>query len=317
MAMRDAFFFVTGLGFLFLAKSKNVLTGYVRPKPFGTSETERCVAHDIRVVDNWMHYLERYLQTDAMAALRTRDVLELGPGSDLGTGLYLLSKGVGTYSACDVNDLAAAAPDALYEALFSRISEDADMSSGEIREELVRAQRGDPSRINSVVRHDFDLVSAFRKDSIDLVFSNLAFEHFDNIDATVSSLSIVCRPEASIVAQIDLKTHSRWIGIKDPNNIYRYPRWLYDLFWFRGQPNRLRPKDYAEAFDRHGWTDIVLKPVKWLDAGRRASLDTEFRDSSNQMDQLSVILCARKKSGRNDKISVDPSAGNESEIGRH
>ena len=164
-----------------------------------------------------------------------------------------------------------------------------------MRWELTRARKGEPSRINSVVRSDFNLVSAFEKDSIDLVFSSRAFEHFDDIDATVSGLSTVCRPGATIVALIDLQTHSRWIKHKDPNNIYRYPRWLYDLFWFREQPNRLRPRDYVEAFERHGWTDIVLEPMKQLDGSRTDTLSAEFMNTSSQMDLLSVVLCARKQ----------------------
>jgi len=196
--------------------------------------------------------------------------------------------------------------DSLYEALFSQITAAGEMSADQMRGELARTRKGDPSRINSVVTQDFDLASAFVEDSIDLVFSSRAFEHFDNIDATVSGLSIVCRPGAIIVALIDLQTHSRWIKHKDPNNIYRYPRWLYDLFWFREQPNRLRPRDYAEVFERHGWTDIVLEPVKQLDDGRTDALSTEFMDASNQMDQLSVVLCARKKGDQYGKVSAIP-----------
>ena len=295
MTTRDVFFFTVGIGFLFLAKCQNMLTGYVAPKSFGTSETERCIAYDISVVEDWMHHLGQYLQTDAATVLRDKAVLELGPGSDLGTGLCLLSKGVDTYNACDVNDLAAAAPDALYEALLSQIAEAGEMSTDHIREELARTRKGEPSRINSVVKQDFDLASAFGENSIDLVFSSRAFEHFDDIDAVVSGLSIVCRPGATIVALIDLQTHSRWIKHKDPNNIYRYPRWLYDLFRFREQPNRLRPRDYDEAFERHGWTDIVLVPVKQLDEDRTDTLSAEFMNTSSQMDLLSIVLCARKQ----------------------
>jgi SAM-dependent methyltransferase len=279
---------------LFLAKAKNVLGGYSSPKPFNFSLPERCVSYDLQVVDNWLSHLGQYLNADGEAALRGRNVLELGPGSDLGAGLYLLSKGARTYSACDVNGLALAVPDAFYERLFARFPADSRKTIVQIREELVRAKSGVSSRINYVVRSDFDLISAFGEDAIDLVFSQAAFEHFDDIDTTMAGLSKVCRPGAVILAEIDLKTHSRWIRDQDPNNIYRYPQWLYRAFWFRGAPNRVRPLEYVRALERWGWTDIVVLPLSQLDNQDASVLNTAFRDSSNQMTFLTIVLCARK-----------------------
>lgn len=292
--LRDCLLFVVGLGFLFLAKAKNVLRGYSSPKPFDISQTDRCVEYDMQVVDAWLGHLGRYLNADGEAALRGRDVLELGPGSDLGAGLYLLSKGASTYSACDVNDLAAKAPDAFYETLFARFPANSRKAVDQMREELARAKSGVSSRLNYVLRADFDLASAFEEDTVDLVFSQAAFEHFDDIDATVAGLSEVCRPGAVIVAEIDLKTHSRWIRDQDPNNIYRYPQWLYRAFRFRGAPNRVRPLEYVRALERCGWVDIAVLPLSQLDDQDASALDAAFRDSANQMTYLSVVLYARK-----------------------
>jgi len=295
MAMRDTFFFAAGLAFLLLAKAKNVLHGYSSPKPFDISDAERCVTYDMAVVDEWLSHLERYVGgADDDFGLSGRDVLELGPGSDLGVGLYLLSKGVHSYSACDVNNLALAVSDSFYETLFARLRADGKVDSSELlRAELARTKHGAASRLNYVVRDDFDLASAFGENAVDLVFSQAAFEHFDDIDATVGGLSSVCRPGAVIVAEIDLKTHSRWIRDKDPNNIYRYPQWLYHAFWFRGAPNRQRPVQYIAAFERHGWTDIVVLPLSRRDTQDDSSLNAAFRDASNEMSLLSVVLCAR------------------------
>lgn len=97
-----------------------------------------------------------------------------------------------------------------------------------------------------------------------------------------------------MVAQVDLKTHSRWIREHDPNNSYRYPRWLYRLFWFQGAPNRVRPQEYVRALRRCGWTDIEITPLSQLGDRRIRSVDTAFRDPSDQMNVLSIVLCARK-----------------------
>lgn len=295
MAVRDVFFFAAGLAFLFLAKTKNILHGYVSPKPFDVSDFERCVAYDIAVVDEWLSHLRRYEGSpNDDFDLSGRDVLELGPGSDLGVGLYLLSMGVHSYSACDVNNLALAVPDSFYETLIAKLQADDRADSSELlRAELACTKRGAASRLNYVVRDDFDLAAAFGGETIDLVFSQAAFEHFDDINATMGGLSSVCRPGAVIVAEIDLKTHSRWIRDKDPNNIYRYPAWLYRTFWFRGAPNRVRPVQYVHALEQHGWTDIVVVPLSRCDTQDVSGMNEAFRDDSNEMSLLSVVLCAR------------------------
>lgn len=295
VAIRDIYYYFAGLGFLFLAKAKNVLRGYSTPKPFGFRQVELCVEYDLRVVDQWLSYLGRYLQADAKASLAGKNILELGPGSDLGAGIYLLAQGAAKYNALDVNRLATTAPDAFYEALFSKL-EGASNTSGveQLRHELTRAKTGAPSRLNYVVHRDFDISKAFGENTIDIVFSQAAFEHFDDVNRTIAELTTVCRPGAVLVAEIDLRTHSRWIREKDPNNIYRYHPALYRLFWFWGIPNRFRPRDYVQALDRHGWTDISVIPLSRLHAQDFSVLTRSFRDTANQMELLSIVLCARR-----------------------
>jgi SAM-dependent methyltransferase len=286
---------VVGIGFLALAKTKNMLKGYSSPKPFDVSETEKCAEYDINVVKHWLSHLQKYTHSDTF--LPGKNVLELGPGSDLGVGIYLLSMGVAKYNACDVNDLLEGTPDRFYRFFLARLKSDNSQANMDLLEkQLNEAIAGRPSQLNYVVRNDFDLVSAFGTNSIDLVFSQAAFEHFDDIDTTVAQLSKVCRPGAVVVAEIDLKTHSRWIRDKDPNNIYRYSRNVYEAFWFRGIPNRVRPYQYKETFERFGWTDVSIISLSRLD-GRNSNisgLNGSFVGDINQMDYLFIMLCARK-----------------------
>ena len=293
--MRNAFMYAAGLGFLTLAKAKHVLGGYSSPKPFPLSETERCIAYDLKVVDEWLAHLGAYTGKDPV--LRNKNVLELGPGSDLGIGLYLLAKGAAGYNACDVNDLTLQAPESFYARLIERIGAmDLETNSDFLQSQIQGARAGSASRLRLVVRKDFDLVSAFGPDSIDLVFSQAAFEHFDDVVRTVEQLSIVCKPGATIVAEIDLKTHSRWIRDKDPNNIYRYSNGVYQAFRFRGIPNRVRPYQYRDIFERHGWVDVSVTPLEQI-KGRDNSIvavNEQFRDARNQLELLSVVICAKK-----------------------
>ncbi|HET9388619.1 MAG TPA: class I SAM-dependent methyltransferase [Steroidobacteraceae bacterium] len=294
MNLRDAGYFAAGLGFLALAKAKHVLRGYSSPKPFDLSQTDRCVAYDTQVVTDWLGVLARY--TDGDTDLRGKDILELGPGSDLGVGLLLLARGAASYNACDVHELAKLAPAAFYDALFASLPRNDGIDVAGMREALRQSIAGAPSRLNYVVRSDFDISAAFAPGSIDMVFSQAAFEHFEDIDEVVRRLTIVCRPGARIVAEIDLKTHSRWVRDHDPNNIYRFPDPLYKMFRFRGSPNRVRPYQYAQAFQRNGWIDIQMRPLTQTRGphGVSSGLSRRFRDEVNQMGHLTITFCARR-----------------------
>ena len=296
MAIRNLAYFVAGISFLALAKIKHTLCGYSTPKPIDISKTDDCVAYDLQVVDHWLSQLREYTRDDTFFS--GKNVLELGPGADLGIGVILLLKGAAAYNACDVNDLATRAPDRFYETLFETLLGNYSRAQIDaVKDQLARLKARRPSLLNYVVRDDFDLVSAFGGETIDLVFSQAAFEHFDDMNATVARLSAVCKPGAVMVAEIDLQTHSRWIRQKDPNNIYRYPERLYKAFWFRGIPNRIRPYQYRELFERYGWKDVIIVPLSRLDGNGTATtgLDERFTDEINQMEYLSIMLCATKR----------------------
>jgi SAM-dependent methyltransferase len=292
--MRKVFAYAAGVVFLTLAKAKNMLHGYSSPKPFQLSETDRCVTYDLRVVDEWLQYLRAYAA--AGDDLRGKNVLELGPGSDLGVGLYLLAKGAAAYHACDVIELSQHAPASFYASLIERIgASDPSVDTASLNSQIELARNGSASRLHFVVREDFDLVSAFGSNTMDLVFSQAAFEHFDDVARTVQQLTTVCKPGAIVVSEIDLKTHSRWIRDKDPNNIYRYSDAVYDAFWFRGMPNRMRPYQYRELFERHGWSDVSITPIEQVnDIDSEFSVHRQFKDARNQMSYLSIVLCAKK-----------------------
>jgi SAM-dependent methyltransferase len=295
LKLRDAFYFGTGVGFLALAKARNVLKGYTSPKPFEVSEVERCISYDARVVHEWLEELARY--TGDRQFLLRKNVLELGPGSDLGVGMMLLARGAKQYNACDVNNLVSRTPRSFYDELLKRLeAEGSAIDTRLLAAELEKQRAGQPSLLNYVVRSDFDICAATGTGTVDLVFSQAAFEHFDDIDAVVGQLSRACKPGAVIVAEIDLKTHSRWVRDKDPNNIYRFPGPVYDAFYFRGIPNRVRPYQYRQAFERHGWRDIQTRPLATTrdPTSTGQALSAPFKTDINEMAHLSILFCATK-----------------------
>lgn len=291
--LRELYYFLAGIAFLCLAKVQHMLRGYASPKPFNFLKLQDCIDYDRNVVDSWLHDLKSY--TNGRVSIKDKTVLELGPGSDLGIGLYLLSKGCRQYHACDVNDLVKTSPVEFYDTMLAQIGgSDRSVDIDALREQLLRARRGEPSLLNYVVAAQIDLPLMFEAESIDIVFSQAALEHFDDIDRTIEQLSKVCKPGATVIVRVDLKTHSRWIREVDPNNIYRYPDFIYNLFWFRGIPNRVRPYRYVAAFERNGWKNVSVTPVGRVLNAPRLSYAKQFTADINEMGYLSVLICACK-----------------------
>ena len=130
-----------------------------------------------------------------------------------------------------------------------------------------------------------------------MVFSQAAFEHFDDVELMISNLSDICKKGAKLIAEVDLKAHSRWVRDNDPNSIYRYPGWLYNLVWYKGVPNRLRPYQYKEILEKYGWNDIVITPlqVSSRDNSAYSGIHKDFQDRKNEMNSLTIMLYATKQ----------------------
>ena len=280
-----------------LNKIRHAMQGYTAPRTFEITDYKRAVDYDMAVVRSWRQYLNGYVGRNV--SLTDRTILELGPGADLGVGLILTMLGARKYNALDVNDLVRTVPLELYEELFSAVADEPEavMTADALRDQLDRQRRGLDSRLNYVCDGNFDL-RRFKDDGVDLVFSQAAFEHFDNVAGTVAQLSEIVEPGGVLIAEVDLSTHTRWIRDRDPLNIYRYPDFLYDAFKFRGSPNRLRPWQYKELLEENGWKDVRIVPSRVVDEaylrGVTTALAGKFRSPDNDMDHLSVMLCATR-----------------------
>jgi SAM-dependent methyltransferase len=295
--LRNTFYGVAGLVFLTLARLKQWIQGYRTPRPFTLEDPERCIAYDMAVVDDWLALLRDY--TGEAEPVRDRAVLELGPGVDLGVAGYLLALGARRYDAADAHPLLARVPSGFYQPLFRRLAERPTlMPTDELRVHLEAAHAGRDPLIRWRWHADFDLVRLFEPASIDVVVSQAAFEHFDDVPRTFAQLAGIARPGASLVAEVDLQTHSRWIRTHDPLNLYRYPDALYRLFHFKGSPNRLRPRDYESALLATGWRDVrIVRKGALSDAQLREvrpHLQPRYRADDADMRSLSIVILARR-----------------------
>jgi len=281
-----------------LGKAKSKLQGYSRARPFGTQEIARCVDYDIKVVDEWIGVLADYTGSGE-DSVRGARILELGPGADLGAALYLLSKGAGRYCTVDAYPLALQASAEIHEAMVAEIARRGSaISVGELRQALASAQNRkiDESAIRYVVRPDFEFADAFGRESFDLVFSQAAFEHFDDVEHVIRQVTQVTRPGGRLIAGVDLQTHARWLREKDPLNIYRFSEHTYRLLGFRSMPNRVRPSDYERILRKYNWERIEFRNVASVDEAYfervRSALDPAFR--SDETKQLWIVVCATR-----------------------
>jgi SAM-dependent methyltransferase len=281
---KNAFYFTTGLVFLTLAMVKHRTAGYRTPKPDSMAGQDASIAYDMSVVRFWLDYLAKF--TDGQFDVAGKDFIELGPGADLGTGFYLVARGARSYVAVDAIDNASKAPAVLYERMAEVLAGDGL--------EVDPAVASDPDRIALIHSPDFNIAQVVGDRRFDAVVSFAAFEHFDDIDAVMRDTAAILRPGGVLVTGIDLTTHSRWIRQRDPNNIYRYPDWLYRLFRFKGIPSRLRPYEYRAAAERHGLLDVQVLPKTEDERQTLSGLSRRFRTGQFEPHLLGVMLMARK-----------------------
>lgn len=298
--VNNTWYFFVGLVILLLNKVRHELHGYKGTRGFSSNLYERAVAHSLSIVTRWGDYLKIYNKSDDETSIfEGKNILELGPGADLGVGLLLLSKKAKSYTAFDILNLVKSAPLGIYEHLFEYLVKNGANSSTieNLKLQLELAQGEHRERLSFQHSKDFDL-SIFPEEHFDLVVSNSAFQQFIDPVKTISQLSKIVKPGGQFVALIDLKTHSRFIKTKDPLNIYRYPDSYYRPLKFIGSPNRMRPYEYENAFISYGWTNIWISPRLLLKTEYvqkvKHSLNEKFTDDINQMQNLTVMICATR-----------------------
>ena len=287
----------TGLLIMFLNKIRHEIKGYTSARGFKFEDMERVINYDFRVIKRWMDYLEQY-QVGASAFIG-KNILELGPGADLGIGLISLAEGAASYNALDVHNLVKGTPNEFYDQLFNILKIDPNLSVDIdfLREQLKLTQKGKNDRLNYLCQEDFDL-SVFKDKKMDVILSNSAFQQFDNPAKTIEQLSQISQPGAFFVALLDLKTHTRWINQRDPLNIYRYSDRIYNRLKFRGSQNRFRPVEFKQMLENNGWKNVQIIPRLQLEQDYlntvSQSLHPKFHPTDNQMDILTCMICATK-----------------------
>jgi hypothetical protein len=205
--MRNAIAYPVGLALGLANGVRHRVRGYRTPRPFDDADVARTAAHNREIVERW--------EERGGISFAGARVLELGPGSDLGTGELVVARGAASYVACD----------------RFRLVDDPPLPY------MITTFPGLPG-----VEGPFDLV-----------VSNATLEHFEQVPETFLRLFELCAPGATMVHHVDAKTHMRWLRDRDPLNILRYRDTVYRLLDFPGAPNRLRASDYVRAAESAGF----------------------------------------------------------------
>ena len=216
----NAAWWIAGAGLGIANAVRHHVRGYRTPRTFGSDDVDRTVDYVLGVMRTWQ---------SAGLTQTGRHILEIGPGSDLGTGVALLAQGAATYTAIDRFPLARS--DGQVEAAVGR--------------RLGVDGRAMAANITYVVGTIPDLVV---QGQFDVFLSNATLEHLSDVPRAFAWMATVAAPRAQHVHVVDAQTHMRWVRANDPWNILRYPNWMYERFMtYPGAPNRLLLSDYLAA----------------------------------------------------------------------
>lgn len=250
--------------------------GYGRPRPFGPDDMTRNVDYSIAVVDRWR---DRGLEPDGL------HILELGPGSDLGTGFALVAQGAASYTAVDRFWLATSVDPEFYRVLADRLNVDVDATL---------------RRMSYTVGALSETVAPSA--GFDAFVSNATLEHLGDIGSAFAWMASVGSPSAKHIHLVDAQTHMRWVRTHDPWNILRYPEAIYRVaLSFPGAPNRMLASDYMAEASRSGLRFEVLDETQ-LDPARlrrvRPFLARAYRDRDDEdLRRLTFTLVGEHEAG--------------------
>jgi SAM-dependent methyltransferase len=249
--------------------------------PLRRARDRRILAGEYDPAKDEVGYVRSVFEKHAkcVSALRelSGDVLEIGPGGNLGVALLFLDAGADHAVSMDsfplVSDLD------VQQALYGQ---------------LVR----DPERLLSRLSYRCpDAIETTRlpDESFDIIYSHACLEHVANPAAAAAQIARLLKPGGATSHQIDLRDH-RDFG--QPLAFLRYS----DLVWHaavsrRGTTNRWRASDWIDAFQSDGLkiADATPTDVVQVTEEDRDAMNSKFHQKTlEDLGVTSVLLSARK-----------------------
>lgn len=297
MCKRNQFFlFTLGLCLRVVNKVRRIVIGYTSPRTFSTKEIERNVIYCLNVVKNWEKALIPY--TGSSNPFSGKHVIEIGPGPDLGTGIVILALGAKSYTAVDKNELIHKTPPNFYNVLLTHLMELPGYSNAKAT--VNHLQKGEFNEDFCYIWDPCFSLQRLPLKSFDILVSQAVLEHLANVRRAFEILYHKLNPNAVMVHEVDLGTHTGLIRRLDPLNHLRYSDMVWNLLRFDGSPNRFRVTDYQKILNQLGFGKIKTKRILVLDKEyvekSKPHLSEKFRKYPDEdIGTKSFYLLATKK----------------------
>jgi SAM-dependent methyltransferase len=234
------------------------------------------------------------------------DVLEIGPGSNLGFGLLALLAGANSVTCLDAVprvSVQKSGTDDLYPALIKTAAAYPDTYL--VAPALLERARHDPDGLAQELldrityRAPMDIARNNLPDaSLDVICSHICFEHFADPAGAVAQIARLLRPGGVTSHLIDLRDHR---DFNRPLDFLTYSDTLWHLATSH-QPdavrNRWRASEYRAAFGQHGLELLYLEVIHktTVNAEMRRRFSCRFRALDlEDLGILYLLLVARKR----------------------
>lgn len=240
------------------------------------------------------------------------DLLEIGPGSNLGVALLALLAGVNSAACLDIAPIVSggwsaraqesALPE-LYPALVKTAATYPDTYL--VAPALLERARRDPAGLACELLGSvrciapMDIARNNLPDaSLDVICSHICFEHFADPAGAIAQIARLLRPGGVTSHQIDLRDHR---DFNRPLAFLAHSDTLWRLMTSH-QPNavrnRWRASEYRAAFERHGLEVVYLETTHSIIVTEemRRRFARRFRAMDPQdLGALNLFLVARKR----------------------
>jgi SAM-dependent methyltransferase len=198
------------------------------------------------------------------SGLHGTDVLEIGPGGNVGVSLLMLLAGARSATCLDVMPwIQGTGPDALYPALVEAAAKAPETYL--VAPALRERASSDPAAVaRELLGHitylcPMDIATTTLPDaSQDVIFSHACFEHFGDPAGSIAQIARLLRPGGVTSHQVDLRDHR---DFSHPLEFLRYSDAMWRLANSNrpsGVRNRWRASEYRAAFEQHNMEVVAL-----------------------------------------------------------
>jgi len=231
------------------------------------------------------------------------DVLEIGPGGNVGVGFLMLLAGAKSVVCLDVVPwIQGDGPDRLYPSLVEAAA--ADPQTYLVAPALLERAQQDPAGLARELQGAITYLcpeaietTTLPDASQDIIFSQACFEHFPDPARAIHQIGRLLRPGGVTSHEVDLRDHRNF---DHPLDFLRYSDSIWRMAtsnWPSGVRNRWRASEYRAAFEKSGMPVVTLEALRTTEvtAEMRRQYQPQFQAKS--LEELSIIgihVIARK-----------------------